>query len=432
MQLELKLYVPGSRYKETKSFNTKYGFRMKNFIFFILAFHYQAFLFAWPPTQTEIYLWQEHQCMVPYHYEAPNGNGFTDYHLSLGENQKAIFRLNENALQRPQLLEEAPAGVRTCVERAFIGPVFAQEVNSGSKTFFLVERVGQSVALRRVDEVILLQTTDQGVRYEGAFAAFAYHFGKQYDVAEDLRLNQEVGGTIFFTNQDQIDCHTVLSFRAYGESYDQYTDFTIVPGIGLWQVTRDATAYQLLTIDGEGATAWLAKACAPAKPTLSPVTEYGFSPKGIEAPSKRVAMPVVLPSPPTAEPQGARPGAWVAAPPDTTLPAVTRYHIVKTGESLYAISQRYGLTKARLMELNQLHSDRIYSLQRLLVVDDNPPKEQPYRYDALGKPHRYHIVRQGDYLFKLAQYYHTTVEKLIELNHLNSIELVVEQVLYVD
>ncbi len=96
-----------------------------------------------------------------------------------------------------------------------------------------------------------------------------------------------------------------------------------------------------------------------------------------------------------------------------TKPAPT-YHIVKKGESLSSIAQQYNTTVSRLRTLNNLSSKNIIRYGQKLRV--KPAKTAKRTRPSPT----YHIVKKGESLSSIAQKYNTTVSRLRTLNNLSS------------
>lgn len=108
-----------------------------------------------------------------------------------------------------------------------------------------------------------------------------------------------------------------------------------------------------------------------------------------------------------------------AAPPTDT----PRTHIVRSGDTLFAIALRYHTTVAAIKQLNHLgESDLIQVGQRLLIPASTTTSPTTTR----------HIVQSDDTLYRIALQYGTTVRALVQLNGLtNPNVLVPSQVLIV-
>lgn len=101
--------------------------------------------------------------------------------------------------------------------------------------------------------------------------------------------------------------------------------------------------------------------------------------------------------------------------PDTGDGTIT--YVVRPGDSLWLIAQRYNTTVDAIKKLNGLTSDMLSIGQTLKI-----PSTQPLPYIE-------YTVRPGDTLWLLAQRYGTTVESIRKLNGLTSDILNIGQVL---
>lgn len=95
-------------------------------------------------------------------------------------------------------------------------------------------------------------------------------------------------------------------------------------------------------------------------------------------------------------------------------------YYVKPGDSLFTISQRFGITTDALRSTNRLTSTYIYPGQALTI---------PHGGGSAGISGTRHTVAYGDSLFKIAQRYGISVDTLRHANGLRSDQLMVGQVL---
>lgn len=114
-----------------------------------------------------------------------------------------------------------------------------------------------------------------------------------------------------------------------------------------------------------------------------------------------------------------------------------QYHILQSGETIYALSRQYGTAVDSIRKWNNI-CDNIKTGQNLIVsknsltvkneeiqIADNKPVEQK---KAGKKPQTTtHVVKQGDTLYKIAQKYGVTVDKLKKDNNLTSSNLKISQ-----
>ena len=86
-------------------------------------------------------------------------------------------------------------------------------------------------------------------------------------------------------------------------------------------------------------------------------------------------------------------------------------YTVKSGDSLWNVANRYGISVAELKSLNKLSSDVLQIGQVLNVPSSN----------------NVYIVKSGDSLWSIANRYGTSVSELKSLNNLSSNSLTIGQ-----
>jgi len=92
------------------------------------------------------------------------------------------------------------------------------------------------------------------------------------------------------------------------------------------------------------------------------------------------------------------------------------WYTVQPGDSLYLISQRFGVTIDQIRSSNQLTGNIIFVGQRLYIPTDMPI---PITY----------TVKSGDSLYIIAKRYNTIIESIMALNNLTSTNLRIGQTL---
>lgn len=112
-------------------------------------------------------------------------------------------------------------------------------------------------------------------------------------------------------------------------------------------------------------------------------------------------------------------------------------HTVKSGETLYGISLKYGVTVAQIKQWNNLKNDIIYVGQSLIVSSNGSSNNQTEKPTAPTKPttpntnSQKHTVKSGDTLSGIAGKYGVTVAQLKQWNNLKSDIIYVGQTLVV-
>lgn len=108
-----------------------------------------------------------------------------------------------------------------------------------------------------------------------------------------------------------------------------------------------------------------------------------------------------------------------------TVAVKSAVHVVRRGETLTAISQRYGVGVSDLKELNGLSSDNLSLGQKLKVsmAAKSSTLVASQKSIPAAKP-RYHTVQRGDTLWTISQRYGLTIDKIKAANKIkgNSIK----------
>ena len=122
-----------------------------------------------------------------------------------------------------------------------------------------------------------------------------------------------------------------------------------------------------------------------------------------------------------------------AEPDDSKNDNYKRY-TVKAGDSLYLIAYRNDTTVEDIKNLNNLDSDMIFVDQKILVPVESKEKELPeqgeleeIRKDAAIA----YFVHSGDSLYRIANIFNTSVDRIRQLNGLTSNSLYLGQLLYI-
>ena len=97
------------------------------------------------------------------------------------------------------------------------------------------------------------------------------------------------------------------------------------------------------------------------------------------------------------------------------------FHRVRSGQTLGVIARRYGTSVRALQRLNGLRSAHLIRVGQRLRV---PLKGERRRVARAASPDGTHIVRRGESLGKIAQRYKTTVAALQQLNGIKNAALI--------
>ena len=110
------------------------------------------------------------------------------------------------------------------------------------------------------------------------------------------------------------------------------------------------------------------------------------------------------------------------------------YHTIAKGEGLYGIARKYGTTVDNILQWNNLSNpDKIAAGQKLKIRNSKattvPAKpaeaEQPAPAPAAASA-IYHTVQKGESLGRIAEKYHTTVQKIMQWNNISNPDKIAE------
>ena len=95
-------------------------------------------------------------------------------------------------------------------------------------------------------------------------------------------------------------------------------------------------------------------------------------------------------------------------------------HVVKRGETLSGIASKYGVSVNNIKNWNNLSSDKISIGQKLII---NPTKQTSSKTET----QQIHVVKSGETLSSIANKYNTTVDAIKKANNLKSNKIYVGQ-----
>lgn len=110
------------------------------------------------------------------------------------------------------------------------------------------------------------------------------------------------------------------------------------------------------------------------------------------------------------------------------------YHTIARGESLYSIARKYNTTVEKIQQWNNITSpDKITAGQKLKIRNSNATQE-PVKPAATTQTATtptsgstiYHTVQKGESLGRIAEKYHTTVQKIMQWNNITNPDKIAE------
>ena len=95
-------------------------------------------------------------------------------------------------------------------------------------------------------------------------------------------------------------------------------------------------------------------------------------------------------------------------------------YTVQKGDTLYSISQKFNISVNKLKEINNLNTNTILPGQ-IIIITENEIPPQPTTYK----------VQKGDTLYSISQKFNTTVDAIKRLNNITSNNIYINQELYI-
>ena len=111
------------------------------------------------------------------------------------------------------------------------------------------------------------------------------------------------------------------------------------------------------------------------------------------------------------------------------------YHTIAKGEGLYGIARKYGTTVDNILRWNNISNpDKIAAGQKLKIRNSKAATSEPAKpattTQSAPAPTTgttiYHTIQKGESLGKIAEKYHTTVQKIMEWNNISNPDKIVE------
>ncbi|MGO1559532.1 MAG: LysM peptidoglycan-binding domain-containing protein, partial [Ruoffia tabacinasalis] len=104
------------------------------------------------------------------------------------------------------------------------------------------------------------------------------------------------------------------------------------------------------------------------------------------------------------------------------------YYTVQAGDYLYKIAQQFGTTVEAIKDANDLTNNNLQIGDVLLIPDGSEEDDDD---DEETPSETYYTVQAGDYLYKIAQHFGTTIEAIKDANSLTNNNLQIGDVLLI-
>jgi LysM repeat protein len=114
------------------------------------------------------------------------------------------------------------------------------------------------------------------------------------------------------------------------------------------------------------------------------------------APASAFTTTVSITVLPVTDSSGTTPPPVTPPPPPVTPPVNTQTYVVKAGDTMFAISQRFGVTLTALIQANRVQPPYVIYVGQVLIIPGTSGQTTPPGYIQ-------YVVKQGDYLVSIAR-----------------------------
>ena len=317
------------------------------------------------------------------------------YHLKSGD-QRIVFNTGAD---RGSRVAQAPGNLLNC-QSTFFNDDFLKTAKQ--QNIYLVQRNGSGYDLIPVRSVSRVRGSDGVVDYYSASSRFTHDY--KLKKAGDWSTT-ESPNKVFHEGTKLRYCYRASTFRSIPEDdvAAPFTEMVVIPEIGVIQsktgltpedakkntrnlvkvnntpfgqylravcAGEDPKAYtngDLMAMRGPGSTATTARVAEPTPPA-EPTPEPVAAPVPEEQATTTVRTSVSFSETAVA---GTTTTKTVTTPvnADCDVPNAPGVHVVRRGETLYAITRRYGITVDQIKRWNQLGNNTIKPCMPLNVVD---------------------------------------------------------------
>lgn len=391
--------------------------------------------------QSSVYFFYNPACMQKFDYERVNtfhDIAYTDYYISINQETKAIFRVQKDPLNlNKKVVNEIPVKPFMCEDRANITDVLMDAINSNRKMAYMVVEAGNQYILYEIRSVSTLTENQSAIIYEDPTYGFKYDYlvSKPGEIL-NKQTNKE--RNVFFEQKKANACLPNYEFKVVSRHVETpIKHLSVISTVGVNRIYTTQGELALKSINDIPLQSFMAKRCntsAVVDPTI-------------------VAVPVVVPTKPvlkdTVGMSDLDKRVWLSKrakgftarsidpiPKDPMNPSATisrasatvanellpgGIYLVKEKESLYMISEKFGVSIQRLRAINKLEGYALGLNQALKVVDDgtvpNSNRAPLVKVDpAANTKTTIHVVEQGETLYEISKIYGLELKDIYNLN----------------
>lgn len=240
-----------------------------------------------------------------------------------------------------------------------------------------------------IGQKLIIPTSETSEIYIVKRGDTLYSIAKKYNTTPDIIVDvNNLNSVNIFPGQE-----LRIPINSNNTNVNEYINYTVVKGDSLYSIARKYN----VTVDE-------IKSLNNLKSNLLSIGRV------LKIPTSSIIDTEVTPTPPSSN---------------------TNIYIVKKGDTLYSIANKFGTTVSNIKELNNLTSNTLSIGQRLIIKSNNisgiEGETECYGTGYAEPVYLIHTVKKGDNLYAIARKYDTTISKIVELNNLPNTNLSIGQ-----
>jgi LysM repeat protein len=399
--------------------------------------------------QSSVYFFYNPSCMQKFDYERVNtfhDIAYTDYYISINKETKAIFRVQKDPLNlNKKVVNEIPVKPFMCEDRANITDVLMDAINSNQKMAYMVVEAGNQYVLYEIRSVSTLTENQSGIVYDDPTYGFKYDYlvSKPGEIL-NKQTNKE--RNVFFEQKGTSSCLSNYQFKVVSRHVETpIKHLSMISTVGVNRIYTTQGELALKSINDVSLQNFMANRChtptvkVPAKVATPVVVSakplikdtvgmsdlekrlwFSKEAKGFTARSiKPIRTPITPMNGDLMNPSVSVTNRASATVANELLPG--GIYLVKEKESLYMISEKFGVSIQRLRAINQLEGYALGLNQALKVVDDgtapNSNRNPLVKIDPVtNMKTTIHVVEQGETLYEISKLYGLELKDVYNLN----------------
>lgn len=399
--------------------------------------------------QSSVYFFYNPACMQKFDYERVNtfhDIAYTDYYISINKETKAIFRVQKDPLNlNKKVVNEIPVKPFMCEDRANITDALMDAINSNQKMAYMVVEAGNQYILYEIRSVSTLTENQSGIVYDDPTYGFKYDYliSKSGEIL-NKQTNKE--RNVFFEQKVASSCLSNYQFKVVSRHVETpIKHLSLISTVGVNRIYTKQGELALKSINDVSLPNFIANRChrptvkvptkvatpvvVSAKPVIKDTVGmsdlekrlwFSKKAKGFTARSiKPIRKPITRMNGDPINPSANVTNRASATVANELLPG--GIYLVKEKESLYMISEKFGVSIQRLRAINQLEGYALGLNQALKVVDDgtvpNSNRSPLVKLDPVTNVKTtIHVVEQGETLYEISKLYGLELKDVYNLN----------------